>query len=168
MLPPLSILKKQFDYVSDIFDGRPWTKHESIPVDEPTASVSQMEMFHFDRSITSEEVIKEKSETHRPATHEELYVYAKENPDAGKEFWIVALGSFAMYGGDRYVAVLGAGDGGRIFSNYWFVSVWDADDRFLFVRKSSLDTQTLGTSGPLVLLVPWFLKPWKKKNCGVQ
>lgn len=151
MLPPLSTLKKQFSYVSDLFDGRQWTNHESVPAGILPASLNRMELICFNRKITSEEAIKEKAETHRPATHEELYAYAMANPDAGKDFWIVALGSFAMPDGDRYVAILRGIAAERGLGYSWFGDSWSADHRFLAVRKSPLEPGVLGTSGSLVL-----------------
>lgn len=151
MLPPLSTLKKQFFYVSDLFDGRPWTNHESVPTGILPASLDRMELICFNRKITSEEAIKEKAETHRPATHEELYAYSQAYPEAGKGFWIVALGSFTVRDVDRRVAILDGSGAERNLGSVWFVAGWDADDRFLFVRKSPLEPGTLGTSGSLVL-----------------
>ena len=147
MLPPRSTLKRQFAFVSDLFDGRPWTNHESIPEGTPVAPVDQMELVHFNRYIESEDAIKEKAETHRPATHEELYAYAMANPDAGKEFRIAALGSFALSDGVRDVAILRRRGAGRGLDNLWFVGEWFAEYRFLLVRASKpSEARSLGTS----------------------
>ncbi len=45
-------------------------------------------------------------------------------------------GSFAMNDDNRYVAVLNSNSDRRIFDNNWFDNRWNADNRFLFVRKS--------------------------------
>jgi len=41
-----------------------------------------------------------------------------------------------MSGDDRYVAVLNSDSDRRILDNNWFDNRWNANNRFLFVRKS--------------------------------
>ncbi|MBI2475325.1 hypothetical protein HYV69_02770 [Candidatus Uhrbacteria bacterium] len=93
-------------------------------------------MKHFNREIMSEDAIAEMDKLgYRPATHIETYSFQKARPDLQRQFWIVALGSFALRGDGKYVAVLGSDSVGRIFGDSWFGNGWLADVRFLFVRK---------------------------------
>ncbi|MBI2474836.1 hypothetical protein HYV69_00195 [Candidatus Uhrbacteria bacterium] len=91
---------------------------------------------HFNREIMSEDAIAEMDKLgYRPATHIETYSFQKARPDLHRQFWIVALGSFAMHDDGECVAVLDSGSGRRIFGRSWFDGGWDARNRFLFVRK---------------------------------
>ena len=72
---------------------------------------------------------------YRPATHLEAYAFAKANPELQCQFWIVALGSFTLRGGNRCVAVLRSYSGRRILFYDWSECEWVSCFRFLFVRK---------------------------------
>lgn len=148
MLLSYSDLQKQFDHVSELFrDDLIWKMHPSIEDQEPLASLDRMELIHFNRSIESEEAIKEMAEKdYRPATHLELIAWAEKNPDEQKKYPIVALGSEAHVRGDRRVAYLWSDDDGRRLSLDWNDRDWDDDYRFLAVRKESSGTRTLGHS----------------------
>lgn len=149
-MPSYSDLQKQFNYVSDLFrDDVVWKTHPSLEDQEPLrfASLDRMELIHFNRSIESEEVIKEMAEKgYRPATHLELIAWAEKNPYEQKKHCIVALGSSTMFDDYEFVAMLGSDSDRRVLGSVWFVDGWDSDLRFLFVRKKSSGAQTLGHS----------------------
>ena len=137
-LPSFSELEQEFGEgnVSNIFDGRPFQKHSSCENIDETPGDKVFLLKHFGRETQSEDNIAEMDKLgYRPATHIEAYAFQKKHPELQRKFWIVALGSFAMGDGGRYVAVLRGGSGRRIFVSCWFGSGWGSGRRFLFVRK---------------------------------
>lgn len=137
-LPSKTALDEEFGKgnVSDIFDGRPFEKHASCVNMDETPGEKNFLVKHFGRETQSETNIAEMDALgYRPATHIEAYEFQKAHPELQRQFWIVALGSFAMSGDSWYVAVLNAGGFRRIFDDCSFGHRWDASDRFLFVRK---------------------------------
>jgi len=91
---------------------------------------------HFGKKMDSDEVIAwGKENGYLPATFKETLAFAKAHTEIQKQFYIVALGSFAMHGGGRCVAVPGSDSSRRIFGNGWFDGRWSSGSRFLFVRK---------------------------------
>jgi len=137
-LPSFEKLEQEFGKgnVSKIFDGRPFTKHAScINVDEAHGDYIFL-VKHFGREINSDTAIAEMDKLgYRPATHIEAYEFQKAHPDLQRQFYIVALGSFAEDGGDQCVAVLGSYFDRRVFSIRCYGFKWDTGGRFLFVRK---------------------------------
>lgn len=145
-MPSFADLEKEFGKrnVSDIFDGRPFDLHPSCSDIDETPGERVFFVKHFGREIESEGVINEmKYEGYRPATHAEAIVFAKAHPDLQREYPIVALGSFALYVGDRCVAVLRRSVTGRLLGGGRFDGGWSVGCRFLLVRK---DTGNLGPS----------------------
>jgi len=137
-LPSFSKLEHEFGQgnVSNIFDGRPFQKHSSCVNIDETSGNKIFLVKHFGRETESEDNIAEMDKLgYRPATQIEAHAFQKKNPDLQCQFYIVALGSFAVGGGGRFVAVLGSRSGRRVFGNDWFDDGWDAGGRFLFVRK---------------------------------
>jgi hypothetical protein len=125
------------DGVSDLFYGNyEWQPHSSCAEIDQTPGNRVMLVKHFGRYTESEANIASMDKLgYRPATHLEAYAFAKANPELQRQFWIVALGSSAVRGDDRDVAVLYSDSDRRILGNSWFDSGWNSDDRFLFVRK---------------------------------
>ncbi len=138
-LPSRPELERDFsgeNSVSVIFDGRPFQKHASCVGMDETPGDRIFLVEHFGREIESEDAITEMDKQgYRPATHLEAIAFAKAHPEFQRQFWIVALGSFAMDDGNRRVAVLGADGDGRFLSDGWFDRRWHAELRFLFLRK---------------------------------
>ena len=97
-------------------------------------------LFHFDRYISSEDVIKEMAnEGFRPADLRELITWKDWN---GKDT-VVALGqTWRDSDGDRFVPYLYFG-GGRRLSLDWYDGGWYALYRFLAVRNSSARSAAL-------------------------
>jgi len=137
-LPSYAELEKEFGKgnVSYIFDGRPFTKHASCSNILETPGNKIFFVKHFGREINSDTAIAEMDRLdYRPATHIEACEFQKAHPYLQQQFCIVALGSFAVVGCNQCVAVLDSNSVRRFFVNVWFDCVWDADRRFLFVRK---------------------------------
>lgn len=93
-------------------------------------------LFHFDRSISSEDAIKEmEKEGFRPAKIEELLAYGALLPEEQRKYPIIALGSVAEIDGSRGVACLHRVGSERSLGLRWFDGDWDGCYRFLGVRK---------------------------------
>lgn len=92
-------------------------------------------IFHFNRRISSEDVIAEmKKDGYRPAKLGDLLDYGAKNPEEQRKYPIVALGSAAVILAVRYVAcIYGDGSERELVLSY-FVNTWDAHSRFLAVR----------------------------------
>ena len=136
--PSFAELEQEFGKgnFSTIFDGKPFHKHSSCANTDETSGYKTFLVKHFNREIMSEDAIAEMDKLgYRPATHIEAYSFQKAKPELQLQFWIVALGSFAVVGGGQYVAVLDSNSGTRVFYSDWFVGEWRSDRRFLFVRK---------------------------------
>lgn len=98
-------------------------------------------LYHFDRYISSEEVIKEmEKDGYAPANIYELLEWEGWND----KDWVVALASVCRVSGDRRVPCLSRFDSERDLSLVYWDDGWDGFCRFLAVRNSSLgasDTQ---------------------------
>lgn len=127
-----------FDWASDLFNGSyKWEDHESVrgQVDRTPGERSFL-VKHFNKEMESDDVLAwADANGYRAATHEEAVDFAKAHPDLQREFWIVALGSFALRDGGRSVAILRRGGARRDLDGDWFGGRWGADGRFLLVRK---------------------------------
>lgn len=125
------------DGVSDLFYGNyEWKNHSSCAEIDQTPGNRVMLVKYFDRSTMSEVYIAEMNKLgYRPATHLEVYAFAKANPELQRQFWIVALGSSAMGDDGHCVAVLDSESDERLLGHGWFDSEWALGHRFLFVRK---------------------------------
>lgn len=125
--------------VSELFFGsHEWFFHSSCVDIDQNPGERIMLVKHFGWLIESEDAIAEMDKQgYRPATHLEAYAFAKANPDLQRQFWILALGSFALDGDGvgRAVASLFDFADKRIFGLDWFGLGWRFDGRFLFVRK---------------------------------
>lgn len=98
---------------------------------------SEYKLFHFNRSISSEDAIKEmEKEGYRPGNISELLALGEVKPELQREFPIVELGLLWLnpFGG-RSVAVLRCDGDRRELGLDWFGCDWSARFRFLGVRK---------------------------------
>lgn len=135
--PSQEKLRKRFNWVSALYDGREFEDHPSCKDIDRTPGERTFVLKHFGKAKRSEQVIEvAENEGCRVATKEEAIAFAAAHPDLQRKFWIVALGSSALHGdGDRCVPVLGGDDGERSLCDYWFDSEWYDAGRFLLVRK---------------------------------
>jgi len=135
------ILETEFskDGVTELLYGNcEWQLHSSCEGIDQTPGEREFLVKHFDRKIESDEAIAEMDKLgYRPATHLEAYAFAKANPELQRQFWIVALGSFALDSGGRSVALLSCTSGLCLLHDHWHDSRWSARSRFLFIRKAS-------------------------------
>lgn len=147
--PSMATLQEQFSKngVSELFSGKyEWTKHSSrMGANDVTAEEVVMVVKQFtDEEIKkmggleSENIIAWGLKNDLvPADEKEIYAFGinPETCDLQRKFWLVGLGSSAMHGDGRVVAVLRSVSDGRILGHIWFDFRWRADDRFLFVCK---------------------------------
>ena len=98
-----------------------------------------IQLVHFDRDITSDEVLKALDKQGlRPVTLPELLAFGAKYPDKQCAFPIVALGSvWRVSGVGRRVAYLWRGAGSRGLGLYWLGDGWGAHSRFAAVRNSA-------------------------------
>ena len=97
-------------------------------------------IFHFDRSISSEDAVKEiiaadSKNPWEPAKIENILAYGAKNPEEQRKYPIVGLGSVGEVFGGRYVLSLDGRGSERSLSLSWWVGGWYAFCRFLGVRK---------------------------------
>lgn len=133
----LLITAGKYDYVNlNITD-------ENFPVPENFVLGEDPKVFHFNRDISSEDVIKEMDkEGYTPAMIWDILDYGAKNPEEQRKFPIVGLGSVGEVDDDddRHVPVLNRNDSKRYLSLSWWDGGWDAGYRFLGVRKKVSQT----------------------------
>src|SRR6266481_9381391 len=116
---------------------------------KPEPIRGKIELKHFDRYITSDEVIEElKKDGCVPANATELFDWYEQNKDSGigKYQGIVALGSQAVFDGRRLVCYVWWNDSERSARLPWFDSDWIAGCWFAFVRESTKSSDTENSS----------------------
>jgi len=99
-------------------------------------------IFHLDRNISSEDAVKEiiaadPKNPWEPGKTENILAYGAKNPEEQRKFPIVGLGSVGEVFGDRYVPGLGRDGSKRRLYLLWWGDDWNANFRFLAVRKVS-------------------------------
>src|SRR3990167_5727136 len=133
-----------FDYVNSNVE-------KYFSYEEPRSA--DYKLFHFDRDIESEDAVKEiEAAGYSPTTLSELLAYAKDGWN--NEDSVVALGSVAKVGLDRYVPdLVRRGARRRLGLDFWG-GRWDRDCRFLATKVSVPKTSAptaLGNSDTLSL-----------------
>jgi hypothetical protein len=135
VLPPIADLRKVFDYVSEVWDGRKWQSHDSLKDVAQVPGVLFFFLKHFGKQMSSEAVIAwAEANGYRVANHLAL-AFAQANPELQRKFWYVALGSSTTHGSHQYVAFLNSHGSRRRLDDGWFGHAWLASTRFLLVRK---------------------------------
>lgn len=108
----------------------------------PNEICNDFKLYHFDRNISSEDVIKEiTKDGFRPANSWELLLWPSWNDNN----WVIALGSVARVDGVRGAPFLSGDGSGRGLYLGWFGSGWGASCRFLAVRNSPSESSSLGS-----------------------
>lgn len=109
---------------------------QHFPVKPGSKDVS-IELVHFDRVMTSDEVLTELDRKGlRPATLPEVLAFGAKYPEKQREFPIVALGSvWRGWNGFRFVPYLWSDAGERGLSLDWLDRRWSGRYRFAAVRK---------------------------------
>lgn len=120
-----------------------WTNSDltekKFPVTEDQYGEWEWKLFHFNRSISSEDAIRLIQEDgFEPAQTGHILTFGEINPEEQRKYPIIGLGSVAVVDLDRHVPVLWDGVGGRRLDLYWFDDVWNDRCRFLGVRRRSV------------------------------
>jgi len=98
----------------------------------------ETKLFHFDRSVSSEQVVEAiKADGWEPSKIEHLLAFGEKYPEEQRKYPIIALGSEASVRGYRYVPDLYRYGAGRFLDLYWRDVGWNGGYRFLAVRKLS-------------------------------
>ena len=110
---------------------------EHFPRPNRGASLEKLKVFHFNRSVSSDEAIRlMAAEGYEPVNIAELLNYGAKNPDEQRQYPIIALGSlWAPWGGPRYVAYLDEYAGRRGLDLGYFDDDWSDHCRFLAASK---------------------------------
>ena len=110
---------------------------KNFPTKRSGKMKTEINLIHFDRSISSEEVLKELDKMgYRAAELYELLTFGARYPDVQREFPVVALGSvWQSPSASRCVAYLRRRDSKRYLLLYDFGRGWSAYCRFAAVRK---------------------------------
>lgn len=111
---------------------------EHFPVQGEGKKEKEVAFFHFNRTITSDQVISEMDKAgYRPATIEELLVIGASQPELQRQFPIVAIGSVLRLScGLRRVPCLDWDGLERDLDFHWFKNDWRDACRFVALRKS--------------------------------
>lgn len=137
--PSFADLEKEFGAgnISNIFD-KPFLMHVLCEGLDQTPGNRVMRLVWFGRRTGSmSNIVEMDKQGYRPATHLEAYAFWRAHPVLCRPFRIAALGSFA-YGKrhrHRYVVVLRGDSDTCVLGPHGFSDDWDAETRFLFVRK---------------------------------
>ena len=143
--PGRHIVNFSLSLVDMISAGNCDWKNENITEDKfPVKGEGQVEfedtIFHFDRSISSEDaaaqiIAADPENPWEPAKIENLLAYGAKTPEEQRKFPIVGLGSVGEVLGARFVPFLSWYDSGRFLYLYYWRGVWFVCFRFLAVRK---------------------------------
>lgn len=128
------IKKAKFDWVNPNITDKKFSDDEVFS--------KNVEIFHFNKELTSEQVIEKfKEKGYRPANIRELVWYASNGWN--RKFLVIALGSVWRGLHDRLVPCLWIGGGERHLSLDWYDFGWGADYRFAGVKEVA--SEPLGT-----------------------
>lgn len=120
----------KYDWKNNDINSRNYA-HNKSGIERPT-----IEVVHLNKSLSSEDVVDELDRMGlRPATTAELLALGEQHPDLQRQWWIVALGSVASFGGLRHVPCLSGRGSGRGLGLRWWDGRWGAYCRFAAVRK---------------------------------
>lgn len=110
---------------------------DRFPVQGSGRQEVEVVLFHFNRVISSDDVIAELDKVgYRPANPAELLALGASQPELQRNFPIVALGSsWREADGARNVLYLCRSVAGRVLRLFYFGDGWFEDCRFAAVRK---------------------------------
>jgi hypothetical protein len=145
-LRPMDELRKEFDWISDLYDGRAWERHSSCKDIDTTDGEREFALVEVPQAFLGRRITDCRDELavyfankgDRFAIEVEAIAFAKANPDLQRESYILALGSSALGGvGGRYVTVLGEYDHGRYMRGRWVGHGLHSAGRLLLVHKDA-------------------------------
>jgi len=121
-----------YDYVNSDITA------DHFPIKGEGKQEREIELFHFNRTISSDDAIKEMAAAgYRPAFIEELLAFGQAQPELQRQFPIVALGSvWRSPDGYRYIPCLRRCDAGRGLCLGSFGPDWRGSFRFAAVRNA--------------------------------
>ncbi len=127
------VINGKYDWKNDAITGK------NFPTTRKGEADLVLELVHFNKVLTSEEVLKELDKKGlRPAELHELLTFGEKYPDIQRQFPVIALGSLLRgWGGDRGVPYLYRFGGERGLDLYYFDNRWIEFCRFAAVRKSA-------------------------------
>lgn len=126
----LEVANGTYDYAN------PNITHLNFPTDKRGTEEVDLELLHFDRGMTSEEVLRECDRLgYRAANARETLAFGRTHKEEQRKYPIVALGSSCVVYGYRHVLVLYSDSTYRYLNLYWFDDGWYSFYRFLVVRK---------------------------------
>ena len=101
----------------------------------------EAKLFHFNRGISSEQVVKEiKAAGWEPGKIEHVLSFGAKFPEEQRKYPVIGLGSVARVRGGRRVPCLCRRGAGRGLDLDWWDDGWGGGYRFLAVRKLSSAT----------------------------
>jgi len=109
---------------------------ENFPIPAGFQFATETKLFHFERTVSSEEVITEmKLKGWNPATIFDLLEFGAKNPELQRQIPIIALGSVCEIDSVRHVVYLRKRGAEREIRLHWFVRPWGGRFLFLAVRN---------------------------------
>jgi len=110
---------------------------KNFPIQGEGRQKTEVALFHFNKNMTSEQVIAEMDKQgYCPARIEELLAFGESQPDLQRQFSIIALGSIWRFrDGGRYVPVLYEDVRERRLDLVYFDGAWDPGYHFVGLRK---------------------------------
>ena len=112
---------------------------KKFPVTADQVGEWEWKLFHFNRSISSEEAIRLIQEDgFEPAQIGHILTFGEINPEEQRKYPIIGLGSVARVDLHRHVPALWRGRDGRKLDLAWFGGGWGDYWRFLGVRRRSV------------------------------
>ena len=119
----------------DHSNGDITTKH--FPLTRKGRTEVEVKLFHFNRKMTSEEVLAEMDKAgYRAAETHELLALGEKYPEEQRKYPIAGLGSVWLGWRDGFrVVCLDENDNEREVPLYWFEAYWTERWRFAGVRK---------------------------------
>lgn len=109
---------------------------KKFPVTADQVGEWEWKLFHFNRSISSEEAIRlMKEDGYDAGQIGHILTFGEINPEEQRKFPIIGLGSVAKVNLYRHVPALWSDDGLRRLSLRWFGRDWNGHYRFLGVRR---------------------------------
>ena len=112
---------------------------KKFPVTTDQVDEWEWKLFRFNRSISSEEVIRlMKEDGYEAGQIGHILTLGEMNPEEQRKYPIIGLGSVAEVSLRRSVPALWHDDGRRELDLYWFDIDWDDYYRFLGVRRRAV------------------------------
>ena len=112
---------------------------KKFPVTADQVGEWEWKLFHFNRSISSEDAIRLIQEDgFEPAQTGHILTFGETFPKEQRKYPIIGLGSVAEVSLGRCVPELWDGRGRRKLGLYWFDRDWSGYYRFLGVRRRSV------------------------------